>query len=57
MDLQAAQSMKEKRGLLSRVTVTFCLILTAGLLISSLVGPSRANTKQANSPAALLVQL
>ncbi len=57
MDLQAAQSMKEKRGLLSRVTVTFCLILTAGLLISSLVGPSRAHTKQANSPAALLVQL
>jgi|LNFM01.1.fsa_nt_gb hypothetical protein len=57
MDLQAAQSMKEKRGIVSRLTVTFCLILTAGLLISSLVAPSRAQTSQSRSPAPLLIQL
>ncbi len=57
MDLQAAQSMKGKRSVLNRLTVTFCLILTAGLLISSLAGLSRAQTKQARTPASLMVQL
>ncbi len=57
MDLQAAQSMKSTRSLLDHLTVTFCLILTAGLLISSLVGPSRAQTKQAHATASLTVQL
>jgi hypothetical protein len=57
MDLQAAQSMKGKRSVLSRLTVTFCLVLTAGLLISSLVSLSRAQTKQARSTVSLMVQL
>ncbi len=42
MDLQAAMIMKEKRNTLSKITVAFCLVLTAALLISSLVSPSRA---------------
>jgi hypothetical protein len=44
MDLQAAQAMKGKRSTFSRLTVAFCLMLTAALLISSLVSPSRAGT-------------
>lgn len=43
MDLQAAMTMKEKRGLISRFTVAMCLVLTAGLLISSLVSPARSH--------------
>ncbi len=56
MDLQAAQSMKGKRSVLSRLTVTFCLVLTAGLLISSLVNPSRAHSTQAPSTAPAMLQ-
>lgn len=54
MDLQAAQQFKEKRGILSRLTVAFCLVLTAALLIGSLVSPGRATPKdfRAASPSA-----
>lgn len=41
MDMQANMMMKEKRSLISRFTVACCLILTAALLISSLVSPKR----------------
>ena len=57
MDLQAAQSRKSTSSLPDRLTVTFGLPLTAGLLISSRVGPSRAQTKQAHATASLTVQL
>ena len=45
MDLQAAQLMKGKRSTLSKLTVIFCLTLTAVLLIGSLVSPGRASIK------------
>ena len=57
MDLQATQSMKEKRSVLSKVTVAFCLVLTAALLISSLVAPTRAQSKNARLAAAVAAQL
>jgi hypothetical protein len=45
MDLQAVDQTKGKRGLTSKLTVSFCLLLTAALLIGSLVSPRRASTK------------
>lgn len=57
MDLEATQSMKGKNSILDRLMVAFCLIVTAGLLISSLVGPSRVQMKQTRSTASLIVQL
>lgn len=57
MDLEAAQSMKGKNSILDRLMVAFCLIVTAGLLISSLIGPSWVQTKQSRSAAPLIVQL
>ncbi len=50
MDIQADMTMKGKPSLISRFTVAFCLILTAGLLISSLVSPKRPHAE--NSRAA-----
>ena len=51
MDLQAAHDMKGKRGLLSKLTVAFCLMLTGALLVGSLVSPSRANHNDKSSSA------
>lgn len=55
MDLQAVNQTKDARGLLSKLTVAFCLILTAALLIGSLVSPGRASTRL--SPTASAAQL
>lgn len=57
MDLQAAETIKEKRGILSRLTVAFCLILTAALLISSLASPGRAFSREHRALSALPTQL
>ncbi len=52
MDIQADMMMKGKPSLISRFTVAFCLILTAGLLISSLVSPKRPHAdKTSGAPS------
>jgi hypothetical protein len=54
MDLQADMTMKDRGSLISRFTVTCCLVVTAALLISSLVSPKPAPTEKShNSPSPL----
>lgn len=45
MDLQAAQMMRGKRSMLSKVTVVVCFALACALLIGSLISPGRAFPK------------
>ena len=54
MDLQAAQMMRAKRSMVSRVTVLVCFSLACALLIGSLISPSRAHP---NPPFQMSVDL
>lgn len=57
MDLQSAEAVKVKHSLLSKVIVALCLMLTAGLLISSLVSPGRADNRSGRASAVSTAQL
>lgn len=57
MNMQSDQMLKEKPGMLSKLTVALCLMITAGLLISSLVSPGRAHSKQVRAAPTFVSQM
>ena len=57
MDMQAEPTAKEKNGIFSKIIVALCLMVTAGLLISSLVSPGRAQSKMVRSSPSPVSQM
>ncbi len=50
MDLQTASGMNAKRWQVFRLLALLCFAIASGLLVSSLLSPSRAGPKIANIP-------